>query len=715
MAITLYYIEGITRADEPVFDSIDNQVKFFSNHMVSSIDSGFYPPHYQNEIRLQINDEIDLTKSINYLSLEFGNKVYYYFIDDIEYISEDVISLLVTMDVIQTYMFDIDFINSAIERNTINRKTADGKINRDYIREQVSNGMYVNYEYQLIHNNIDWIILKFSDDVNIPSRVVHDGTQTYTKGGYFIAKYYGHIVGHTGNSPTDYELQICDPYAYIYEQTQYPYIDTTSIFGIKSMSIANKIYSDGCTYFFIPITRDRKNIRINYGTSGYFDVIDMKKVFLYLRNIAQYPELVEMRYCPYDILSSIYTFNYDNVTEEYNITMPNDVPVLYPYRTDVTWFVSLNYVPVFLGNINDFKTIADTNWPKDGSTSNFQPGQCEISASTISISDKTISYAYMPKIFNNTSVTSFTYRNIPQLMDENYIHIYFGERSGYTSFPLHLLDGKQTLNMHFIYDCLTGVRVYYVNDDASTADKYLTLIQDSTAEIMPLYNDAWNNYLSNNYATWTRGYKLAEQQACYQAIGDLAENLSDNFTTYKRLGKMLVNRKRKKLPALTQKRSEAFEAVGKTVADLAEQTYVISTERSILHDNLTYTPDTLKQGNNCTADIISDTTTWFYGIYIVSDIDDCAREFESKGFKVHISLSNQNLFNYQKRYYYDVIKCSDLNITLKVLNDETTIQEIKDRFKNGLRLWHTDNGVLRQSLGNMFQYDNADVYSTEGE
>ena len=43
--ITLYYIENISRFDEPYFDFPSSQITFFADHVVQSIDAGFYPPH----------------------------------------------------------------------------------------------------------------------------------------------------------------------------------------------------------------------------------------------------------------------------------------------------------------------------------------------------------------------------------------------------------------------------------------------------------------------------------------------------------------------------------------------------------------------------------------------------------------------------------------------------------------------------------------------
>ena len=129
--ITLYYIKGITRLDEPVFDTLEHQKAFFSAYKVTEVDTGFYPPHFQNQITIS-TDDASFDTSCNYLSLTYGTKTYYYFIDSITYVSEDVILLNVTMDTIQTYLFNLDIKEADVTRASIKRWISpdDKTINR---------------------------------------------------------------------------------------------------------------------------------------------------------------------------------------------------------------------------------------------------------------------------------------------------------------------------------------------------------------------------------------------------------------------------------------------------------------------------------------------------------------------------------------------------------------------------------------------------------
>lgn len=163
MNITLYYIKGISLTDTPVFDTLAHQALFFSEQERLVIESGFYPPYFRNTITLDISD-YDFTSPSNYLSLNFNDKDYYYFITGRRYISETVIELDIEMDTIQTYMFDAEFNSWFLERYTINRWSGPPNamfINRSYIRENYSNGCFTKCDTEVVvnDNSKEWFIV----------------------------------------------------------------------------------------------------------------------------------------------------------------------------------------------------------------------------------------------------------------------------------------------------------------------------------------------------------------------------------------------------------------------------------------------------------------------------------------------------------------------------------------------------------------------------
>lgn len=162
MNITIYQLFGINKTDTPVFDSVENQNYFFDHQGLSEhmdIDTGFYPPYFRNRIKVEITNLNLSASGFNYLRLLYNDKYYYYFITSIEYVNEDIILLNVEMDTIQTYMFDshaAKYNYIKLGRETIVRWKDDNIINREYIRENISNGSFTVCKY----NN------RLNDDVN---------------------------------------------------------------------------------------------------------------------------------------------------------------------------------------------------------------------------------------------------------------------------------------------------------------------------------------------------------------------------------------------------------------------------------------------------------------------------------------------------------------------------------------------------------------------
>lgn len=202
MNIKLYYIEGISMIDTPSFSishsdfgNILSQETYFNSKLVKSIESSFYPPYYKNKIKVDKDDFSLDEDSINYLSIQYCNKTYYYFINRIEYISENVLYLHITMDVIQTFYFNLKIENGIIERKCINRWDGNN-INRPnnpslsvslpYIRENVSKGQFQQVNYHICNNPSQWFIVSLMNKF-------HDG-----EGGDVLAKTF--VYNHNSKS-----------------------------------------------------------------------------------------------------------------------------------------------------------------------------------------------------------------------------------------------------------------------------------------------------------------------------------------------------------------------------------------------------------------------------------------------------------------------------------------------------------------------------------
>lgn len=148
MEIKFYWIQGINKVDTPRFTNIEEQKEYFDNlYKYSVITEAFYPPHAIIELKVDTSD-VDFNTSTNYISFDYDNITYYYFINTYRYINENIISFSLTMDTIQTYYFKTQQITGLLDRMTMRKKQPIST----YIKENPSQSkIYIPYD---IKNNI---------------------------------------------------------------------------------------------------------------------------------------------------------------------------------------------------------------------------------------------------------------------------------------------------------------------------------------------------------------------------------------------------------------------------------------------------------------------------------------------------------------------------------------------------------------------------------
>lgn len=579
--LSVMYVEGINYVDTPNFTNLIEQTQYFNDKVIYDFrdEDYYYPPHYKNSIVVDSGD-INLSLRINYLRLDYEGKSYYYFITNVSYNNIGSLILDIEMDVIQTYMFDINFINYKITKRLIERWDTN-KINRKYLRNNYSNAVKIQDDFRLIDfvsnvtNRFGWIIAKYNKEIYgraRPSEVLmHDNNDvyeyTYNEGtGLILLPAY---IGRVGNQ----------------------FDETEGRFHLD-------IYEDNV-------------LKITQSLSHLYDNIHY---------ISELPDITEMYYIknlPVSLNAKIRTAFVDNHIEIY--LTGGDIQLV-TKNSEVT---GLGYNVYFL-TIN---TI-DIKEPSSKINLGFT---------------------------KNTLLTQpFNYVYVPQLIDENYIEVRYGERINKTTYPLSTL-GDSSIYIHYSLDIFTGYRNYWITEISNPEDYYNTRITCNTKELYTMWNDYWKNYMSGN-------------------IGSLFIGNAFKF--------------------LTGDRGDKISTLVNEVSN-----YV----------NLQYKPESYKQGGTFTNDVLTDAMDIIYEVRKCQDIDDVARHYESYGYDVHEVYTDKNIFTDMKtRYYYNYYEVEDMNITLNILNDNTTINNIKDRFKSGIRLWEINNmGDLK--LGQVCLYDNVEI------
>lgn len=633
--ITLYYVKGLTRLDEPVFDNLTNQEIFFANHKYAEIEDGFYPPYYRNKIALS-RDDVRFDFQINYLSLFLDDKYYYYFIDSRRYVSEDVIELSVTMDTIQTYMFECQISDATIKKLSLKRWTDPdlGYINRNYVRENLSDGDFRLLSESISEDPITWVVVWLSDDVNLKHK-----TESAT--------------GDTIYSPI--------------------------AFGTSTVDVRNKQIYTPLLPMFIPII-DGSHFDIDYVEITGVGVIPgdgtlkmlANAAFSELAGLLKIPTVTKAEYYAMDIFAGQYTYEIDSGTKTLKITMQANV-----LRGAYNYFS-------FQSGGNDY-------------TDYFVHF---LTARIPDFSDSTI----IPLgnfVANRSKTANRLSSYVPAMLDENYLSVFFGEKMSGTSYPLHELATNHLYGIRLV-DVLSGTRGYYMAElpyAGTVKDPFDTYIVCNTMEEMPLLNNAWNEYISRNQATWVNGYKINQQQATYKAVKATTKfavnSTAENFLGLKPGPGTGVN----------------DEGVAYQLMDWGERMLELKERRETEKLNYEFTPNTVKQGNSYTADMVGTSVLLRDRVMKVQDFDYVSQQYEEYGYSVALMAHSPNLFSdYNYRYYYNVVQASIGSMgLLDGITDESIIATIKARFEGGLRLWNTDNGVLRASDIGSFEYDNVET------
>ncbi len=140
------------------FRDLNQQIQYFLSKKVLEYDNTRYN-RIGNSVKIPIHfDDINLMRC-NYLlvrnhrQLAYG-KTYFYFITNKEYVNSETTKLTLKLDVIQTYLFDINFGQCYIERQHYNPYNANGDLNLDIVdrAENLEVGEYIVEKTETIYD-----------------------------------------------------------------------------------------------------------------------------------------------------------------------------------------------------------------------------------------------------------------------------------------------------------------------------------------------------------------------------------------------------------------------------------------------------------------------------------------------------------------------------------------------------------------------------------
>ena len=137
------------------FNSLESQINWFMKRHVIKIEETQF---HRKDNSITVPRHIDKLKFLNYALTKNSEdgKVYFYFIYDKIYISENATKLILKLDVIQTYLFDIRWgeFQSNIERMHTKRYDSNGNILKNdlVIPENLEIGEYIEVNRTTVYD-----------------------------------------------------------------------------------------------------------------------------------------------------------------------------------------------------------------------------------------------------------------------------------------------------------------------------------------------------------------------------------------------------------------------------------------------------------------------------------------------------------------------------------------------------------------------------------
>ena len=596
-----HFIEGISRTDTPLFNNLSKQNVYFNKNTMLQIDE-YYPPHYTNVIKCSVAD-INFNTRVNYVSLRHLDKWYYYFITSCNYVNEDIIEITINMDTFQTFMFDIEYHNSRINRELIKRWNTNGTINREYLRENFSSDKFINYYYK-----------DYTED-----RLL-DGD-----GGCFLAKY---IKKDLGTEVIRYATEVINDITGHYK-------DNALISILPAYNRLN-INND---YPYYGIGHINPETGLQYATE--WSGTDYNYVlYEYQSNVSVFM----LYYVPFNPFKNI-------EVQKGTFTITGNKGIVWHYTND---------------DNNHFSTEAL------GNSFTFETSICETK-----IFSRDIIFNFSE---NKTRRVNFNYKYIPQLIDENYIRLRYGEKAHYTTYPLSLMNSIKLYGKYYC-DILTGHRVaMLVDKNTDWVDLYNTTIVIDGYIQVPMVNDNWKNYMSTHKGDLT--------------LGTAKDILGLGLTFVP--GQSMLKRSLRQLGYKTRRGDTGPQAISNMYSRMEDST------------NAYFTPNQENQGNNFTPEILSKGYHEMISIDYSVNIEQVATIYESIGYAVDKFVTGTPLV--KNRTIYNYIQCDSIDFSLYSLSTEEMKNDLENRFIEGLRYWNIDEmNSLGLNLGDVCIYDNVEV------
>lgn len=590
------------------FENAEQQEQFFDGKVVQSFDD-FTIVRKNEEIKIEENVNNVNSNYCRYTNTINGvEKTFYAFITNKEYVNPEITRLMLNVDVWQTYMFDYEMKQSFVDRQ-----------HKD--RFQIV-GQNIKPKYDLVKENID----AGSEYDLLSNEKIKDLNNKDITWYCFLLKNPVNTGNFSSSDPSTFKnihssLSIKKMGTFIYCYIA-PNIDTIYTYDAQGNRVRVNDANEMCALFY------RSN-----------ETVSVKA----------------LPYCPIKYrIDQTGTYIFD---EKYNGTV-------------ATSFGRNVAVPL---NNSNFKVPSESG--SDYPISDY--GGWLLQISKFDNDTENLDIHSFQKIEFIPNILQFDIDEPVDIEKETKLHTFpfeYLQLSNYQTNPLKLKfeNLPDTCNVKFRQniDIISKSKIWVENYNNESDGKENSVI-NSTVEEVTLWNNAFENYISQHRASATTGVAL---------------NIATGVAT---LGLGI-----------------ATGGVG-LVAGIGGSIGIGSkiAGELIQREDLKQTPDNVRSlGNNLTFDIVDDNLKYFLRHFRIKE------QFRQSIFKYFSTYGyKSNTFeipDIRSRYYFNYIKTIGANIVSNISND--AIQKLKDIFDNGVTIWHFRNTATFKGLFN-YEYENLEM------
>ena len=183
----------VTKEHQITFSDGTAQIDYFINQLAGTeLTASSYQ---RKDFKIRFPALIDSIEKYNYAIVQNkpeSYKYYFYYITDMEYISDELTDVTIKLDVFQTYQFDFHYLRSLIEREHAN----SDNVGENTIPEGIEKGFFTLNKKEQVEelNRIVYVVQTKKTYIDGTTAMSTNLGGIHGKGAYYICRYYQNVV-----------------------------------------------------------------------------------------------------------------------------------------------------------------------------------------------------------------------------------------------------------------------------------------------------------------------------------------------------------------------------------------------------------------------------------------------------------------------------------------------------------------------------------------